>query len=102
MASNQDIALYKNDLYAADGDFAVIESDVQHVTDTLAAVPGWWKENPADGVGVMLYLRSSGQQQALQRNIKIQLLSDGYRADAVQVTLDSSGQLTITPNAEKL
>lgn len=102
MAINKDIGLYNNDLYTVDGDFAIVESDVQHVSDTVAAFPGWWKENPADGVGVFQYLHSAGQEQKIRRSVQINLQSDGYRSDAVTVTLDSSGQLTITPNAEKL
>lgn len=99
---NKDIALYKNDLYAVDGDFAVTESDVQHVSDTIAAFPGWWKENPTDGVGVRAYLHSAGQELKLKRVTQINLESDGYDANAADIKLDSSGNLTITPNAEKL
>ena len=38
---NQDIALQNNDLYIADGDFAVIVSDSQHVADNINSFPGW-------------------------------------------------------------
>lgn len=102
MATNTDIGLYNNDLYAVDGDFAIVESDVQHVADTIAAFPGWWKENPTDGVGVRAYLHSAGQQLKLQRVLQIQLQSDGYNPQAATVTLSETGTLTITPNAEKL
>lgn len=102
MAVNKDIALYNNDLFIVDGDFAIVESDVQHVSDTLAAFPGWWKENPTDGVGLMSYLHSAGQQQVLRRSMEINLSSDGYKANAVQVILDAAGKLTINPNAEKI
>lgn len=102
MADNKDIGLFKNDLFFKDGDFAIMESDVQHVSDTIAAFPGWWKQNPADGVGLFQYLHSGGQEQRLKRSIKINLLSDGYRSDAVSVSNDAAGNLTIVPNAEKL
>lgn len=102
MAKSLDIGLYKNDLYFKDGDFAIVESDEQHVSDTIAAFPGWWKENPTDGVGLFAYLHSGGQDQRLKRSIKINLISDGYRSDAVSVEIDSAGNLTIIPNAEKL
>ena len=52
---NQDFALSANDLYISNGDFAISESDNQHIADTLNAFPGWWKENPADGIGVFAY-----------------------------------------------
>ncbi|MEI8111181.1 MAG: hypothetical protein WCH59_09350 [Chitinophagia bacterium] len=96
---NQDIALQNNDLYITSGDFAVIESDTQHIADTINSFPGWWKENPADGVGVFAYLNSSGQEQTLKRAIQIQLTSDGYKVSNPQVSTDASGQLTVTPNA---
>jgi hypothetical protein len=103
MANNQDIGLYKNDLYFTDdGDFAIQESDIQHVMDTIAAFPGWWKENPADGVGIFQYLNSAGQQQVLERALKLNLMSDGYKSDAVKTAIDNRGNLTVEPNAQKL
>ena len=102
MATNKDILLYQDDLYTVDGDFAIGESDVQHVADTIAAFPGWWKENPTDGVGVRAYLHSAGQELKLKRILQIQLQSDGYDPNAATVELNNAGQLTITPNAEKL
>jgi hypothetical protein len=102
MARNLDIGLYKNDLFFKDGDFAIVESDEQHVMDTIAAFPGWWKEHPADGVGLFSYLHSAGRQDVLKRNIKINLLSDGYRSDAVTVVSDAAGNVKIVANAEKL
>lgn len=98
---NKDIALFKNDLAIVDGDFFVHDSDVQHVSDTIAAFPGWWKEHPTDGVGVFAYLHSAGQELKLKRTLQINLQSDGYDANAAVITLDN-GNLTITPNAEKL
>ncbi len=102
MASNYDIALFRNDVYAVDGDFVITEADIQHISDTMAAFPGWWKENPADGVGILRFLNSSGQDQAIRRAVRLNLMSDGYRADAVDVGIDPAGNLTITPNAKKL
>lgn len=96
---NQDIALQNNDLYIADGDFAVIVSDSQHVADNINSFPGWWKENPADGVGVFAYLNSAGQEQDLKRSIQIQLTADGYKVNNPEVSVSASGQLTINPNA---
>jgi hypothetical protein len=102
MAENKDIGLYKNEPFFKDGDFAITFSDEQHVMDTIAAFPGWWKENPADGVGLFRYLHSAGKQNELKRSIKINLLSDGYRSDAVSVVSDTAGNVKIVPHAEKL
>lgn len=99
MAVNQDIALYGNDIRIENGDFLIAESDTQHVADTLNAFPGWWKENPQDGVGVFQYLNSAESEQALKRSIQIQLTSDGYTVTNPEVTINSNGQLNINPNA---
>lgn len=74
-------------------------SDTQHVEDTINAAPGWWKENPADGVNIKSYLNSSGQEQRLQRLIKIQLESDLYTVTNPKVFFESDSKLIIEPNA---
>lgn len=102
MVDNKDIGLFKNEPYIMDGDFVSALSDEQHVMDTIAAFPGWWKENPPDGVGLFSYLHSGGREAALKRSIKINLLSDGYQSDAATVVNDAAGNLKIVPNAEKL
>lgn len=104
MALNFDIALFNNDLYidADSGDFVIAPSDEQHIIDTIAAFPGWWKENPDDGVGLMAYENSSGQEQVLQQSIKIQLQSDGYQVNNPSVARDAAGELVVKPNAIKL
>lgn len=98
---SQDIALFKNDIYFKDGDFAIAFSDEQHVSDTISAFPGWWKQNPSDGVGLLQYLNSSGQEQALSRSMKIQLTSDGYSVGNTGIS-NINGNLTINPDATKL
>lgn len=101
MANNLDIALFQNDLQIRDGDFVIGESDEQHVADTINAFPGWWKEFPADGVGIFAYLNSSGQEQALSRAIKLNLSSDGYIVNNPSIIMDSDGTLTVNPNATR-
>jgi hypothetical protein len=96
---NQDFALQDNDLYIVDGDFAIAESDTQHIADTINSFPGWWKEYPQDGVGVFAYLNSAGEEQALKRSIQIQLTSDGYKVTNPIVTVSAGGQITVNPNA---
>lgn len=104
MALNYDIALQQNDAYIdpGTGDFLIVASDEQHIIDTINAFPGWWKENPSDGVGLFQYENSSGQEQILQRVIKIQLQSDGYQVSNPIVRRDSSGELIVQPNAIKV
>lgn len=101
MAVNQDFGLSGNDLVIEDGDFIISNSDQQHIADTINAFPGWWKENPADGVGIFQYLESSGQEQAIERSVKINLQSDGYQVGNPNVSKDAAGTLTIDPQATK-
>lgn len=97
--ANQDFALQNNDIIVQNGDFAIAESDSQHIADTLNAFPGWWKQYPQDGVGVFSFFNSAGQEQKLKRSIQIQLTSDGYKVNNAEVNVDASGNLSINPNA---
>lgn len=80
-------------------DIQYVLSDQQHVQDTINAAPGWWKENPADGVNIRAYLNSDGQSQVLARSISVQLQSDLYIVSNPVVNFDSNGKLYINPNA---
>lgn len=99
MATRKDFDLKDNDLVFADGDFAIAESDQQHVSDTINAYAGWWKENPTDGVGIMLYQNSSLGLQKLSRKVKIELEKDGYKVSNPIIEFGQSGTLNIYPNA---
>jgi len=100
MDPRYDIKLDNNgDLLIKDNDLVWDISDTQHIEDTINASPGWWMENFSDGVGIRDYLNSSGQEQVLARQIKIQLESDLYTVSVPVVKFDSSGKLTVQPNA---
>lgn len=99
--ASKDFGLFQNDLITDDGDFVISLSDQQHIADTINAFPGWWKENPADGVGIFQFLESSGQEQEIERSVKINLQSDGYQVGNPNVSKDSNGNLTIDPQATK-
>jgi hypothetical protein len=101
MATNIDLSLDNNDVAIFNGDFYFAESDQQHIIDTINAFPGWWKEYPADGVGLMAYSKAPADLQALSRSIKINLQSDGYQLQNPSVVLDVTGQLIIDPKATK-
>lgn len=104
MAANNDLFLIGNDLYIDPfaGDFIIEVSDSQHVQDTITAYPGWWKESPADGVGIFGYQNSSGKQQVLSSSIKKQLQSDGYQCNNPIITQGANGLLKVQPNAIKV
>lgn len=70
---------------AETGDFEIIESDTRHVQDIIEGFAGWWKEFPLLGVGIKRFIASSGSIQRISRLIKIQLSSDGYDVDSINV-----------------
>ncbi|MEB0262293.1 hypothetical protein [Mucilaginibacter sp. 10I4] len=102
MAVRYDLFLVGNDLYIDPnlGDFDIQVSDVQHVQDTISAFPGWWKQNPPDGVGVFAYQNSSGQNQILARNMVQQLQSDNYQCNNPIIKQLPNGSLNINPNIQ--
>ena len=97
MAVRFDIGLENNDLIVEDNDLTLVESDDQHVVDLINSSPGWWKENPATGVGILDYYKAKGVEQKLARNMSIELQADGYTCNPTAQS-DSSGKLTINPN----
>jgi hypothetical protein len=100
MAVRKDFGLDKNnDLAFANGDFTIVESDQQHIADTINAYVGWWKEYPTDGVGIGYYQNSAGGAQQLARKIKIELEKDGYKVDNPVIEFGTDGKLNIYPNA---
>lgn len=95
----QDIQLLDNDLVIQNGDFVVDASDEQHIQDTINAFPGWWKQNPLDGVGIGSWRYSPANVQAMTKAIKLNLQADGYICSPT-ITLDASGKMIIVTNAE--
>lgn len=96
----KDIALINNDLVISrNGDFQLLESDEQHIQDTINANVGTWKENPIDGVGIINYIGSPALKQKLQKKIRIELESDLYKVSNPFINFDANGKLLINPNA---
>lgn len=100
MAVRYDIQLTNNDLLFRSGDFVIGESDQQHCIDTINAFPGWWKENPLDGVGIMAYSKSPSDLQTITQKMRIELSSDNYSLKSPSVTLSPAGQMIINPNID--
>lgn len=90
------------DLVFENGDLSIVDSDTQHVQDTITAFAGWWKEYPADGVGLYRFLNGSANLQLLAQDIKIQLQLDGYFVSPNPLVKFVNGKLTINPNATRL
>jgi len=95
----KDILLENNDLIIENGDFKIGESDQQSIELIIDSYLGHWKESPLCGVGVDLFLNSSGQQLALKRAISVQLEADGMIN--VNVTSNSSELLDLTISADR-
>lgn len=89
------------DLLIDDGDLGTGDAEQTLIEDTIIAHPGWWMEFPADGVGIMDYGKSTGQEQVLARKIKLQLENDGYQVDNPQVIFIQD-KLTVNPNAIRI
>jgi predicted metal-binding protein len=98
MDARYDIRLSKAYLIA-NNDAEWFASDVQHIEDTIQTAPGEWKENPTDGVAIMNYLNSSGQEKEIARKIIIELQKDLYQCNNPEVSYGQDGKLTINPNA---
>ena len=98
MANRYDINLDATAITASN-DLPVYESDQDHIEDTIASPKGAYKEFPNDGVQIDSYLNSSGQESTIQREIILQLKSDGYRSQNPSITLDANGEMQIQPNA---
>jgi len=96
MAKAHDIRLDDNgDLFIdSGGDFEISESDTRHVDDIIDSYIGHWKEFPTVGVGIKRKQSQSGSIQRVSREIKIQLIADGYRVDGIK--FDKDGGVFVT------
>jgi hypothetical protein len=105
MAAAKDLKLDEDgDLYIdpATGDLKIDFSDKQHIKDIINSNIGWYKQFPLVGVGIQYYLNSSGLQQQLEREIRLQLTADGYSVERPKITNNPDGTFTIEPNAVRL
>jgi hypothetical protein len=74
------------ELAFANGDFAIGQSDQQHVEDILDLQPGELKEFPLAGFGAINYIKKTITADEFKRDLKIQLNYDGYD----NATIDTS------------
>lgn len=77
---------YSADLMFDNGDFVVSESTEQHIEDILLAKVGDYKQHPLIGVGIEDWQHAPFTglvRQNLQREIKLQLDSDGAKNTSV-------------------
>lgn len=96
MPVRHDILLDENlDLIIENGDFKIGASDQQHQEAIIRTWTGQWKEFPFLGVGINFYLGGSGLMQELEREIRIQLVDDGYKFNSFDV-LDNNFYIDAT------
>ncbi len=99
----QDILLDENaELIIENGDFKVGPSDKQSIQSILNAFPGWWKQFPTMGVGMMQYLNSKDKQQEIERNIRLQLQADAFTVDNIIIQGTTLEKFNIITNAHRV
>ena len=95
----QDIRQKDDDLFIANGDFSIVPSDEDHIIDILQAFQGEWKQFLSVGVGIRNYLNSSGREQEISREVRLQLQADGFIVKNPDFKIDESGKLVVAPYA---
>lgn len=73
------------DLLVKDGDFVVAPSDKHSQTIIIISSKGSFRFAPMIGVDIYSYLNSTGQAEAIKRDIQEQLTLDGYRVDSIDL-----------------
>lgn len=95
----RDIELLDTDLLCKAGDFSFVASDEQHIIDIMQSYSGEYKQFPEVGVGVGAFLASSGQEQNISRNVRVQLTADGYQVKSPDFAIDEKGNIKVAPHA---
>lgn len=82
-----DIILDNNgELQEVNGDFKQGENDNNLIRYIVQATKGQYKEYPLLGVGIEIFLNSNKNQQQIQREIRLQLISDVFPNPDIDVT----------------
>lgn len=103
MAYVKDILFNEDfDLIIKDGDFKVAESDENHIALIIKTYLGAWKEYPLVGVGIDMYLASSGNENLLKRNISVQLAADNYKVNKIQMNTTSNTGFEFSVDAQRI
>jgi hypothetical protein len=84
------------DLRIENGDLVIGDSDQDHINDIMNSMPGWFKKYPLLGFNPYKDLNARVDPTDLNKNAKIQLKSDGYTNIIVDLTQDSSNNVTGT------
>lgn len=79
-----------NDLLIEGGDLAFGDSNYQHIKHIMQAAPGHYKQFPTLGAKAQNFINGSSPE--LLREVKIQLLADGYSVSKLAIV---DGQISI-------
>lgn len=93
-----DIKLKNSDVDISSGDIRFDASDTHHVKDTMISAPGWWIDNPQDGVNILQELNGPPNIQEKTKKIKLQLMADRYTSRPL-IESDAAGKMVINPRA---
>lgn len=101
MANTTDLLLQSldGDLLIVNGDLVLGNSIVQNEHDILEYVPGWIKQFPYCGVGIIQY--ENGQVNGLDSLIRKQISSDGLTINYLNISFNTSSQLDIQLNCSR-
>ena len=76
-----------NDIIIVDGDFAIGQSDQQHVSNIIDAFKGEFKMFPLLGFGIVNFFKRDNKiESEFKRDLKIQLENDGYVDPLIDVS----------------
>lgn len=89
------------DLLIANGDFVIGPADEDLIEDIIDSFVGHWKEFPSVGVGIKKYQGSSGQEQEIERSIKMQLQADGYNISVIRVVSEPDSTFKVYTDATR-
>jgi len=98
----KDIIFDNDDIVIENGDFKVTESDAYHIKDIFEAEKGQYYNEPLIGVGIGKYEKSSGKEIELKREIRINLESDNYKVDILEVEIDNDELIVETENTVRI
>ena len=90
-----------DDFLVANGDFVISASDQQHLKDIIYSAPNWYKEFPQLGVNIQAYMSGKSIGAELTRSIQLQLVSDGYKVNTINVKTDKNNNFLLNTDAER-
>lgn len=80
------------DLLIKNGHLTLGETQEQNAQLIVCSEKGEWKEYPQLGTGITRFLKSTGREREMLREIKVQLALDGIKNPTISIT---DGQLKI-------